>query len=64
MGAAGTDNFCLRWNDFAENVSGAFKDLRDFFDVTLACFDSGAQTLQAHKVSMLKLLQDNLSGSK
>ena len=53
MGAAGTDNFCLRWNDFAENVSGAFKDLRaesDFFDVTLACSDSGAQTLQAHKV--------------
>jgi len=53
MGAAGTDNFCLRWNDFAENVSGAFKDLRaesDFFDVTLACSDSGAQTIQAHKV--------------
>jgi hypothetical protein len=53
MGAAGTDNFCLRWNDFAENVSGAFKDLRaesDFFDVTLACSDSGAKTLQAHKV--------------
>jgi len=53
MGAAGTDNFCLRWNDFAENVSGAFKDLRaesDFFDVTLACSDSGSQTLQAHKV--------------
>ena len=42
MGAADTDNFCLRWNDFAENVSGAFKDLRaekDFFDVTLACED-------------------------
>ena len=53
MGAADTDNFCLRWNDFAENVSGAFKDLRaekDFFDVTLACSDSGAQTFQAHKV--------------
>jgi len=53
MGASGTDNFCLRWNDFAENVSGAFKDLRaesDFFDVTLACSDSGARTLPAHKV--------------
>jgi len=53
MGASGTDNFCLRWNDFAENVSGAFKDLRaesDFFDVTLACSDSGVRTLQAHKV--------------
>jgi len=53
MGASGTDNFCLRWNDFAENVSGAFKELRtesDFFDVTLACTDSGSKTLQAHKV--------------
>merc|ERR1712018_1053400 len=53
MGAASTDNFCLRWNDFAENVSGAFKELRaesDFFDVTLACSDSGSKTLQAHKV--------------
>lgn len=53
MGASGTDNFCLRWNDFAENVSGAFKELRsesDFFDVTLACSDSGARSLQAHKV--------------
>ena len=47
------DNFCLRWNDFAENVSSAFKDLRtenDFFDVTLACSDSASKTLQAHKV--------------
>jgi len=53
MGASGTDNFCLRWNDFADNVSGAFKELRaesDFFDVTLACSDSGSKTLQAHKV--------------
>jgi len=53
MGASGTDNFCLRWNDFADNVSGAFKELRaesDFFDVTLACSDSGSRTLQAHKV--------------
>jgi len=53
MGASGTDNFCLRWNDFAENVSGAFKELRsesDFFDVTLSCTDSGSRTLQAHKV--------------
>ena len=47
------EDFCLQWNDFAENVSGAFKELRtecDFFDVTLACTDSGAKTLQAHKV--------------
>ena len=54
MGASGgTDNFCLRWNDFADSVSGSFKELRsesDFFDVTLACTDSGSKTLPAHKV--------------
>jgi len=53
MGSSSNDNFCLQWNDFAENVSGAFKELRserDFFDVTLACTDSGSRTLQAHKV--------------
>ena len=44
------DKFCLRWNDFENNISNSFKDLRDdkdFFDVTLAC--NGNQ-LQAHKV--------------
>jgi hypothetical protein len=48
MGAA--DKFCLRWNDFESNISGAFRELRedkDFFDVTLACDDD---QLQAHKV--------------
>ena len=48
-----TENFCLRWNDFESNVSGAFKDLRaeaDFFDVTLSCTDSNGRSLQAHKV--------------
>ena len=53
MSVMAADNFCLRWNDFAENVSSAFKDLRtenDFFDVTLACSDSASKTLQAHKV--------------
>ena len=52
MGAS-TENFCLRWNDFESNVSGSFRELRedsDFFDVTLATSDSGARTLQAHKV--------------
>ena len=47
------NNFYLKWNDFAENVSGAFKELRsesDFFDVTLACADSEFKTLQAHKL--------------
>jgi len=55
MGASGTDNFCLRWNDFSENVSGSFKELRAesaLFDVTLACSDSEShiRTLPAHKV--------------
>jgi len=49
-----TENFCLRWNDFESNVSGAFKDLRadsDFFDVTLGCADGhSSKALQAHKV--------------
>ena len=45
-----SEKFCLRWNDFESNVSGAFRDIRnekDFFDVTLACEDS---QLDAHKV--------------
>ena len=44
------EKFCLRWNDFESNISGAFRELRedkDFFDVTLACDD---EQLQAHKV--------------
>ena len=48
-----SENFCLRWNDFESNVSGAFRDLRaesDFFDVTLGCSDGHGRSLQAHKV--------------
>jgi len=48
MGTA--EKFCLRWNDFESNISGAFRELRedkDFFDVTLACDDD---QMQAHKV--------------
>jgi len=44
------DKFCLRWNDFENNISNSFKELKDdkdFFDVTLAC---NGQQLQAHKV--------------
>ena len=46
-----TEKFCLRSNDFQENVNTAFRDLRkdcDFTDVTLACED-GYQ-VEAHKV--------------
>ena len=44
------EKFCLKWNDFQENVQAAFSDLRgdlDYADVTLACED---QTIEAHKV--------------
>ena len=46
-----SEKFCLRWNDFKENINTAFIDLRkdsDFTDVTLACED-GYQ-VDAHKV--------------
>jgi len=45
-----SEKFCLRWNDFESNISGAFRELReekDFFDITLACDDN---QIQAHKV--------------
>ena len=45
------EKFCLKWNDFEQNISGAFRELKDdadFFDVTLAC-DSDEQ-VSAHKV--------------
>jgi len=47
---ANGEKFCLRWNDFENNISNSFRELRDdkdFFDVTLACDDN---QLQAHKV--------------
>ena len=54
MGASGghQEKFCLRWNDFEENISSAFRHLRndlDFCDVRLAVKDQ-ARPLQAHKV--------------
>jgi len=45
-----SEKFCLRWNDFETNISGAFRELRDdkdFFDITLACDDD---QIQAHKL--------------
>ena len=49
MGAS--EKLCLQWNDFRENVTSAFRDLRgdrELADVTLACED-GSQ-IEAHKV--------------
>ena len=50
VGNMASEKFCLRWNEFENNISQAFKELRDdkdFFDVTLACED---EQIQAHKV--------------
>jgi len=47
---ASTEKFCLKWNDFENNISAAFCDLRDekdFFDVTLVV---GETQVSAHKV--------------
>ena len=46
-----TEKFCLRWNDFQENINTTFKNLRkdnDFTDVTLACEDG--YEVEAHKL--------------
>jgi len=45
-----SEKFCLRWNDFENNISQAFREIReekDFFDCTLSC---GARQIQAHKL--------------
>ena len=44
------EKFCLKWNDFQENVQAAFSDLRgdlDYADITLVCED---HSIEAHKV--------------
>ena len=46
-----SEELCLKWNDFQENVNQAFSSLRedkDLSDVTLACEDG--QQVEAHKV--------------
>ena len=46
-----SEKFCLKWNDFQENISSSFGSLKedsDFTDVTLACEDG--QQIEAHKV--------------
>jgi len=42
-----SEKFCLRWNDFESNLSGAFSEIREAgeqFDMTLACEDSQIET--------------------
>ena len=46
-----SEKFCLKWNDFQENINTAFVALRkdvEFTDVTLACEDG--KRVEAHKV--------------
>ena len=48
------EKLCLRWNDFKENVSSAFGDLRqdkELTDVTLVCEDG--QKVEAHRVILV-----------
>ena len=48
------EKLCLQWNDFKENVSSAFGDLRqdkEFTDVTLVCEDG--QQVEAYKVVLV-----------
>ena len=52
--ATADEKLCLQWNDFKDNVSSAFGDLRqdkEFTDVTLACEDG--QKVEAHKVVLI-----------
>ena len=37
------DKFCLKWNDYGQNIGASLRDLRDnndFLDLTLACDDA------------------------
>ena len=48
------EKLCLQWNDFRNNASSAFgnlRDDRDFTDVTLVCEDG--QQVEAHKVVLI-----------
>ena len=49
-----SEQLCLQWNDFKENVNSAFGSLRndkEFTDVTLACEDG--QQVEAHKMVLI-----------
>merc|ERR1719430_2111651 len=48
------EKLCLQWNDFKENITSSFKDLREdkeLTDVTLACEDG--QQIEAHKAVLV-----------
>ena len=46
-----SEKLCLQWNDFQENIKGAFGNIRennDFADVTLVCEDG--TMVDAHRL--------------
>ena len=46
-----SEKFCLKWNDFKDNINSTFETLRkdlDLSDVTLVCED--LQQVEAHKI--------------
>ena len=49
--ALSSEKFCLKWNDFQQNIVGSFQDLRnetEFADVTLVCEED--QHIEAHRI--------------
>ena len=47
-------DLCLQWNDFKQNISATFENLRkqpDFTDVSLACEDG--QMVEAHRIILV-----------
>ena len=61
------EKFCLQWNDFKENATTTFAQLRgdtEFADVTLACEDG--QLLKAHSIILISgsLFFRNVLGKK
>ena len=63
-----SEKLCLQWNDFQDNLKGAFGSLSentDFADVTLACEDG--DQIEAHKVILAassQLFQEILKRNK
>ena len=46
-----SEKFCLKWNDFQQNIIDSFRDLRkdtDFSDVTLVCEEDNQ--IEAHQI--------------
>ena len=61
-----SEKFCLKWDDFQNNIAGSIKDLKeDFCDVTLA--SEGNEQIEAHRVILAAsspLLRDMLRKSR